>query len=97
MAPTRGRPSTATYPTVVAQHRDTGQTIAWSDGHFGGDPTFSQAARNIFDAAEPVDLGPVTLPITNDPAGAAAAMLAALCGRGVLLGESAELLSTSSN
>lgn len=94
MANAPGRPSTAKYPTVTAQHRDTGQALAWSDGEFAGDPEYLEAVRDIHAAGDPVELGTVTYPVDDTPAGAAAAMLAAFCGRGVLVDDSADHLGS---
>lgn len=79
-----GRPSTATHPTMVAVHLDSGRSVAWSDGVFAGDPGLVAASRSAAEAAVPVRLTPVGPIVTaNDstPDGAMAAMLYIYPGR----------------
>lgn len=87
-----GRPSSARWPTVTVRHRDTGASVAWSDGEFGGDPELTEASREIATAGGSVVLGPATFEVTDDPRGAAAVMLAACCGRGEILNDSSVLV-----
>lgn len=81
MAPS-GRPPLEPLKQVTVRHMDTGKALAWCNGIFSGDTELVESARVIHEAGEPVSLGPETYPMTNDPRGAAAAMLAACCGRG---------------
>lgn len=80
-----GRPSSAAHPTVTVRHVDTGQVLAWSEGSFSGDGGLGEVARRIHLAGEPVRIDREMLPMTDGPQGAAAAMLAACKGRGMLV------------
>lgn len=82
-----GRPSSAVHAVVTVRHRDTGHAVAWSDGTFGGDPELVSAARAIAAAPDRVLLGSRAYEMDGTPAAAAAAMLAAACGRGVLVSD----------
>lgn len=77
-----GRPPITPTDVVTVRHIDTGHAVAWCNGEFSGDKELTDAARTIQEAGEPVDLGPMDFPVTDDAPGAAAAMLAACCGRG---------------
>lgn len=79
-----GRPPIEPLEQVTVRHLDTGKTVAWCNGVFSGDPDLARAARTIHQAGEPVPLGPEEYPVTDNSQGAAAAMLAACCGRGVI-------------
>lgn len=79
-----GRPSLEPLDQVTVRHRDTGKAVAWCNGVFSGDKELAGAARTIHRAGIPVSLGPDEYPMTDDPRGAAAAILAACCGRGVI-------------
>lgn len=79
-----GRPSLQPLDQVTVRHRDTGKAVAWCNGEFSGDKELVQAARTIHRAGLPVALGPDEYPMSNDSRGAAAAMLAACCGRGLI-------------
>jgi len=79
-----GRPSSATHPTVVIRHLDTGDTVAWCDGEFAGSQTLTDAARAVWAAGGQVSLGRDVYPITDGPHGAAAVMLAVCKGRGMI-------------
>lgn len=73
---------------VTVRHRDTGRAVSWCNGTFSGDAELVAAARAIHEAGEAgqsVSLGPVEFALTDDPRGAAAAMMAACCGRGMLI------------
>lgn len=86
-----GRPTTADHPVVTVRHVDTGATIAWSDGHFAGDRNLTARARIL--ATLTPDDNPNTVRIGMDnltagfdtPEHAAAAMLAACGGRGIII------------
>lgn len=80
-----GRPPLEPLEQVTVRHRDTGRAVSWCNGVFSGDRELAQAARTIHQAGEPVSLGPERYPMTDDSRGAAAAMLAACCGRGVVV------------
>lgn len=83
--PAPGRPSSATHPTVAVRHLDTGQAVAWAEGEFSGDGMLGHDARAILRAGESVRFGHDRFPMTDGPHGAAAAMLAACRGRGVIV------------
>lgn len=85
MAANIGRPPLQPLDQVTVRHLDTGNTVAWCNGTFSGDPELTQASRAIYAAGDPVSLGPESYPMTGDSRGAAAAMLAACCGRGVIV------------
>lgn len=79
-----GRPPLQPLDQVTVRHLDTGRAVAWCNGVFSGDKDLARSARIIHEAGNPVSLGPESYPMTDDSRGAAAAMLAACCGRGVI-------------
>lgn len=82
----RGRPSSATHPTVVIRNIDSGQVAAWSDGEFAGDETLVRDARAIADGAALVPLGAgVFTPGSDTPRHAIIALLAACRSRAVVV------------
>lgn len=81
---TVGRPPLEPLDQATVRHMDTGHAVAWCNGVFSGDKELVRASRIIHEAGEPVSLGPVEYPVTNDVQGATVAMLAACCGRGVV-------------
>lgn len=86
-----GRPPLEALDQVTVRHRDSGKTVAWCNGVFSGDRELARASRTIHAAGEPVSLGPDQYPMTEDARGAAAAMLAACCGRGLIATDPAVL------
>lgn len=86
-----GRPPIQPLEQATVRHRDTGKAVAWCNGEFSGDKELVLAARTIHRAGLPVSLGPDEYPMSNDARGAAAAMLAACCGRGVVVSDPALL------
>lgn len=81
---TPGRPPLEPLEQVTVRHLDTGKAVSWCNGVFSGDKDLAQAARLIHTAGDPVFLGPEEYPMTDDTQGAAAAMLAACTGRGII-------------
>lgn len=80
-----GRPSSADYELVVVRDRDTGNTVAWSDGHFAGDGPLKRRARAVMSRGGSVLINEGAYPLTDDARGAAIAMLFACRGRGVIV------------
>lgn len=84
---TTGRPPLEPLEKVTVRHLDTGKAVAWVNGVFSGDKELVDASRVIHRAGDPVSIGPEEYPMTDDAKGAAAAMLAACCGRGIVVSD----------
>lgn len=89
MSGKRGRPSSATWETVVVEARD-GSRVGWSDGVFTGDAWFTPIARTIADSHIEIGLphGGGVVADSANPVGAAVSMFAAFTWDCVLVSDS---------